>query len=384
MAILLTDTFDDSNGTNLAAHTADTGQTWTPHEDIAASVLTITSDRVYSSSGNNALYWASLEPATPDYEVVVVLDRLTNAAAASSIGAAGRISTTQLTYYLLRGSVLVDSTEVTWQLVKFVNTIQTVLATWVDTTPWNSLESRELTLRMVGDQITGYIDGVERLAAVDASIATAGRAGLKGGPAYGSGVIGVQAASIVVQDPILDPPTNTTLPTITEDGTPSEGDTLTGTIGTWEGEPSGYAWAWLRDGDAIAGATGTGEAPEYTLTASDAGTSVTLRVTATNVAGSTAATSDPVEVLDGAVDDALVNLAVTGLTGTLGARLWNRATGLPMAARYTDGIVELGTTGVYRVRVPRPAPGAYALLIDNGSPTPGNVTAIPYVVAEPV
>ena len=71
-------------------------------------------------------------------------------------------------------------------------------------------------------------------------------------------------------------------------GTARAGATLTCSTGTWSGSPSGYGYAWLRDGKAIAGAT----KDRYKTTAADVGARVACRVTAVNGAGAgTGATS---------------------------------------------------------------------------------------------
>ena len=87
-------------------------------------------------------------------------------------------------------------------------------------------------------------------------------------------------------------PANTAAPTIT--GSTTAGQTLTATAGTWAGSPTAYTYAWERcDGTgncpAIAGATGA----KYTTTSADLGKFLRVAVTATNAAGSTAATSSP-------------------------------------------------------------------------------------------
>lgn len=74
-------------------------------------------------------------------------------------------------------------------------------------------------------------------------------------------------------------PTNTTVPAVTQTG-----DTLNCTMGTWSGEPTGYAYAWQIDG----AAAGTDSAT-HTVAVGDGGKSATCVVTATNAAGSTAA-----------------------------------------------------------------------------------------------
>ena len=73
-------------------------------------------------------------------------------------------------------------------------------------------------------------------------------------------------------------------------GVVASGRTLSCAVGTWRGEPTGYAFRWLRDGSTISGAT----ASTYVVTAGDLGTELACRVTASNALGSAVATSDPV------------------------------------------------------------------------------------------
>lgn len=98
-------------------------------------------------------------------------------------------------------------------------------------------------------------------------------------------VISDRGAPFVVEG-LTSPPVNSALPVIT--GTPRVGQSLSGSTGTWTGNPTPtHARQWLRNGTAISGATGT----SYSLVDADMGANITLRVTATNMAGSTVATS---------------------------------------------------------------------------------------------
>lgn len=92
--------------------------------------------------------------------------------------------------------------------------------------------------------------------------------------------------------------TNTVAPVIS--GTPEVGARLTATSGTWTPTPRDHSYQWLRDGQPIAGATGS----EYELVVADAGTEVTVRVTA-RLSGhqDTSTTAAPVQVA--AVDGTL-------------------------------------------------------------------------------
>jgi len=89
-------------------------------------------------------------------------------------------------------------------------------------------------------------------------------------------------------------PSNTAPPTLS--GTARIGETLTASQGTWNGTtPISYAYQWQRcdkNGagcNAITGATST----SYTLTSADQDNTLRVRVTASNSAGSSTATSVP-------------------------------------------------------------------------------------------
>lgn len=82
-------------------------------------------------------------------------------------------------------------------------------------------------------------------------------------------------------------PSNTSAPTIT--GTPTEGDTLTASSGSWSGaSPISYSYLWSD------GTTGSTDV----LGASDVGAHISVTVTATNAYGSTNASSSSVGPVD--------------------------------------------------------------------------------------
>lgn len=94
--------------------------------------------------------------------------------------------------------------------------------------------------------------------------------------------LGVITEYITIGTVVAPVPSNTGLPAIT--GTPTTGQVLTASTGTWSGSPSSFAYRWLRGGTAIAGAT----ASTYTLQAADVGQAITVGVTATNGTGASA------------------------------------------------------------------------------------------------
>jgi hypothetical protein len=84
--------------------------------------------------------------------------------------------------------------------------------------------------------------------------------------------------------PVLDlAPVNTVLPAIT--GTPTEGQTLSVTTGTWINTPIGYSYQWSRNGFPIALANSS----TYVLVSADVGGSITCGVGATNSGGASSA-----------------------------------------------------------------------------------------------
>jgi hypothetical protein len=93
-------------------------------------------------------------------------------------------------------------------------------------------------------------------------------------------------------------PQNRTRPTIS--GSARSGARLSCTPGEWSDAPTGFAYAWARNGTPIAGAHGS----SYTVVRLDRGSTLTCTVTASNPAGAGgSATSRPVTVATGAAHD---------------------------------------------------------------------------------
>lgn len=93
----------------------------------------------------------------------------------------------------------------------------------------------------------------------------------------------------LVQETPLPPPTPRTAPAVA--GDPAIGSTLACDPGTWA-RAAGFTYAWRRG-------TGTGDVSvgvDYLVGVADVGAQLRCRVTATNAAGSTVATSDPASV----------------------------------------------------------------------------------------
>jgi hypothetical protein len=102
------------------------------------------------------------------------------------------------------------------------------------------------------------------------------------------------------------PPSNTVAPLLS--GTPTVGQTLSCSTGTWLGTlPITYTYQWRRGVSNILGATSS----TYTLVQADASFAVTCIVTATNAAGSADSTSNSLAIVDA---DAQAFITAAGIT----------------------------------------------------------------------
>src|SRR5438876_6833076 len=92
-------------------------------------------------------------------------------------------------------------------------------------------------------------------------------------------------------------PSNTAPPAIS--GTPTVGQMLTASDGTWSNSPTSFAYQWLRcntsGGSCVNVSNGT--VKTYTLVGADAGHTIRVAVTAKNADGSATARSAPTAVV---------------------------------------------------------------------------------------
>ena len=102
---------------------------------------------------------------------------------------------------------------------------------------------------------------------------------------------GVVAAGAFAATAAAVAPANTVPPSIS--GTPTVGETLTASDGTWSNSPTSFAYQWLRcnGGGNNCANVANGTQKTYTLVGADAGNTMRVRVTATNADGSASAQS---------------------------------------------------------------------------------------------
>jgi hypothetical protein len=150
-----------------------------------------------------------------------------------------------------------------------------------------------------GNQATGYA-GTVHFSSTDSAATLPADASLSGGSATFSATFNTAGNQTITATDKLNPalsatsaavavaakagsgpppppaaPQATVAPTIS--GTPAVGQVLTCNQGSWSGNPSSFAFQWLRNGTPIQGAT----ASTYTVTVADYGTDLSCVVTAT-------------------------------------------------------------------------------------------------------
>lgn len=169
----VSDTFTDATGTTLAAHTGETGATWTVHP-IYSATLSIDANQVkHVTTSTSTAYYASGVPATAEYDVSCVFSYTGSLVTGDQGGVIGRASTSAETFYIGRYNHGAG-----WELVKVLVGSFTVLQSSAATLTSGQGYTIRLEIRNAAKKV--FIDGVERLVSSDNAITAAGRSGLRG------------------------------------------------------------------------------------------------------------------------------------------------------------------------------------------------------------
>ena len=200
MTAFVTDTFTDTNGTNITSHTGETGATWTKHASATnTGHPQISSNQLITTeTAVNETYYASGTSVGADY--TVSLDYTFNNSENNEIcGPGGRLSTSASTGYFFIYFKNVNQA----RLYKYVSGTLTQIGSGVSFTPTNGA-TYKLTLGLSGNSITGKLQRLSDsqflqsggtfsaseancVSVTDSSITSAGRAGFwfSGNPGAG-------------------------------------------------------------------------------------------------------------------------------------------------------------------------------------------------------
>ena len=169
MAVIFSDTFTDTAGTNLTGHTPTVGTSW--DYISGAGTLGITDAnraRQLSASGayDNALYTATAGSSPTDYEVTAVVRRIgSDDDVVSLVGRYSGGNYYKLDWFFSSGLFRIDSSG-GGGLVQTVHGVPTI--------------STDYTVKfsLIGTALKGYIDGVEILSTTNGSYGS-GKSGLR-------------------------------------------------------------------------------------------------------------------------------------------------------------------------------------------------------------
>jgi len=210
--LFVDDDFDDAAGTPLHSHTGAIGATWSPHPSSATSAVIAPNGSEVQSTGE-AVYMASGSPPGADYRVAshMYFYRASGGSVTYSF-VVGRMNQSSKTMYMFG---FVYSWVNRWELKKFVNGVETLLATSTENLPAVG-DSRLVDLQMEGTTIRGVVNGVELVSVTDGDISAAGRAGLRilSGNEDWAALTDFEATTLDLAPPPMpkstDPPSNLT------------------------------------------------------------------------------------------------------------------------------------------------------------------------------
>jgi hypothetical protein len=163
------DTFTGSSGTNLTAHTADSGESWTAL--FGTTSITDANRARGEFSTNN--YRANWTPASADYDVE--FDLYVASTEVNNLYALGRIAGTDSWYQ----AGFRNGSGNNWVLGKTISGSYTQLAAQAGTTTLTVGQTYRVRLRMVGTTISLYVDDVLVHSVTDSSLTSAGNPGVR-------------------------------------------------------------------------------------------------------------------------------------------------------------------------------------------------------------
>jgi hypothetical protein len=192
-AVTFSDTFTGADGTNLTAHTSDTGQSWTA---ILGTSVIGNNRSYYTTAG---AYYSSYVPASANYTVKGQLTfvSLITSTAAWILGRASGTGSTRTHYQA--GFQDAGTSGRGWYIGKTVNNTFSVIAdAYAPVTPVaGSVYNIELV--MAGDQLSLIVDGVTVITAkTDTSITAAGAIGTRGSGPVASLTTGIHIDNLTV------------------------------------------------------------------------------------------------------------------------------------------------------------------------------------------
>jgi hypothetical protein len=174
------DRFNDVAGTALTSHSGELQSVWTKHPSSATGTgfVITNANRVRPSAAGEQLYIVNQDAGSSDYQLDVDYWVPAAGAANGDFGIAGRVDPSTFNYYLAR--IWNDSTV---QLYKCINGTYTLLQQGTLKTALAPGQTRHMTVKFEGAQITVYVDNTAYVDIEDRSIIFGSRYGIRSGTA---------------------------------------------------------------------------------------------------------------------------------------------------------------------------------------------------------
>lgn len=175
MPVFASDTFTDTSGTNLTAHTPEVGSAWVKTNGATGDAMISDANRARINSTTTAIYRQPTTPPSADYSVEATLVVKSYGGGITwNAGLYGRApgdgTNSCYRFFFTNPS---GGGAGTFTLGKIVTGTATVLDTDTSFTLVDE-SSYVLRLEMIGSTIKGYLDGVEICSATDSAVSAAG------------------------------------------------------------------------------------------------------------------------------------------------------------------------------------------------------------------
>lgn len=170
MTQIANDTFTDTNGVELSAHTPDDGGSWTEHPDSGPNEAVIQSNRL-DSANSTPLFYHSATPDSNEYDVeATYIERAPSGT--HHAGITGRMNpAASLNAYYARHR------DDVWTLFKVLGASFTSLGTFNESLTTNDERVFKLEIRDAAKKL--FVAGVERISSTNNEITVAGKAGVR-------------------------------------------------------------------------------------------------------------------------------------------------------------------------------------------------------------
>ncbi len=173
-AVVGSDTFTDTAGTNLTAHTADVGGAWAKVTGSTGNLIISSANRArLDTVGSGAVYYHAATPDSAQYDAQATFYYFTGIAGNYNALWANLLTTANTGYL-----VQYEQDAGKWVINQATNDVYTNIGQYVQALTNSTAYTVKLEIRTASQK--AYIDGVLRITATDTTHTAVGKCGLSG------------------------------------------------------------------------------------------------------------------------------------------------------------------------------------------------------------